>query len=964
MTGVAGHTTLALLIALALSLILMPIATTLGATLKMQVQPRVFRSSRSPRPISYLGGPALCVAAGLGAFLGGGLERSGIIILGGGFAMLALLFRHNRRRNRPWHPVLVGVLQAGVASGVWWLDFREALPGPTGWLITVFLLVAAANALNMLDNMNGVAGYTAAATAGGLTVLAFMGGNPAAGVVAAALCGACLGFIPYNRRRPKVYLGAGAPEFIGLVLGATALKVGLYFGPLWAPIATVALLAVPFTDTFVALLGRIAGGRPVFSPGIDHVSHRLFRMGFSTRRAARLHALAALAACASVAVALYLGPIFLLVTLFAFTVGALVLMLIEDREQVRTRSGTPVLRYLTYAVLGLIALALPPTALAALDLRAARNAFVEGKNQAALFNVVGAQTAFAQGGALSDRAHSRLSWPLTLPARLLPVVGDNLQAAQAIALAGALLGPAAQEALEAANVFPVGPAGPEIGFNEGRLNTDPWPAAAQALSLAATQVNLALAEVRAADGILLPPMKGVHEEFLREGAAAIQALENAGDAAALLPHFFADNTKRTWFLMIQNPVELRATGGFLGAYGILTAEDGKLSLDEFASNSDLTDLSNPVPATEEFAENYDKFYSRTFWRNANMTPDFPTAARVLSQMWEQNTGQPIDGVIAVDAVGLNQLLAIVGPVEDPEIGLITHENFLPLALNEAYLRFPDKDDRNSFLIPVGQQVWSRLLAGNFSDPRSLILPMGEMVATKRIQMWSPSELDRLKRLGLAGDLRPEEDADYLMVVGQNAAGNKVDFYARRQTTYNVDLTNPAEVRSEVFVAIANDAPTGQEPSYVMGPSLPDDEPGLNRTYTSIYMPRRTLVQEARLNGEPTGVESTTELGLAVTSKFLEIDPQSQASLSVITRSQLVERGHYKLVIQHQPTLNPGQMELNITLPAGAFVHSYSPALQLVGNQLRWSGNLDRSLEFEVRYGSSFGNRSGGVLANP
>jgi UDP-N-acetylmuramyl pentapeptide phosphotransferase/UDP-N-acetylglucosamine-1-phosphate transferase len=962
MSGVAGHTVLAFFIALALSLILMPIAVTVGAHLKMVVQPRLFRNSRNRRKISYLGGPALCLATVAGALVAGGLERSATAVIGGGLALLVIGYRDNKRRSRRWHPALVGSLQASVASVVWWLEFRQALPGPTGWFLTVFLLVGAANALNLLDNMNGVAGYTAAATAGGLTFLAFMGGNPTIALPVAALCGASIGFLPYNHKRAKVYLGAGAPEFAGFVLGASALNVSLYFGPRWAPLATLAALAVPATDSALAILGRVGTGRPVFAGGIDHISHRLFRMGFSTRKAARLHGLAALAATGSVAVALYTGPAVLWITLGVFAAIGVGLRVIEGREPVRTRRGTPILRYLGYGVIGIVALSVPPALAAAWDLRGAQQAFLEGKAHATAFNVAAARDAFARGGELSKSAESKLNWPLTLPAKLLPVIGDNLRAAQALATGGRLLAPAAELALDATAVFPAGPAGPEIGFNEGRLNTQPWPEASTDLAEAAVLARLALADPRAAGGILLPPIKGAREEFLRDGSAAVQTLEKASDAAALLPHLFADGTKRTWFLAIQNPVELRATGGFLGAFGILSAENGKLNLERFESNNELPVVRTPAPASEEFARNYDKFYARTFWSNTNMTPDFPTAASVLAGMWEQSTGRQIDGVIAIDAVGLNQLLGIVGPVSVAPVGEVTTDNFLRLALNEAYIRFPEKDNRSRFLIEVGNEVWRRLLAGNFSNPTSLMVPMGEMVATKRIQMWSPDQLDRLKRLGLAGELRPDEDADYLLVVGQNAAGNKVDYYARRRISYQVDLTNPTSVQGRVEVAIQNGAPEGAEPSYIMGPTLPKDPPGLNRTFTSIYRPGGTFVLGAQMNGAPSQVESSNELGLEVASKFLEIPPQSNGSFTIQTQRELSTPGRYKLVVQHQPNLNPDELVIDITLPKGAFVHSYSPGLELVGNHLRWTGALDREMEFEVRYGSSFRDRTNGVLA--
>src|SRR5688500_6431267 len=141
MTGVAGHTGLAFFIALALSLILMPIAVALGPHLGTMVAARLFRNSRSKRKISYLGGPALCVATVAGALVGGGFNRPAMVILAGGTALLLISFRDTKRRRTRTHPALVGLLQATVASVVWWLEFKAALPGFSGWLLTVFLLV-------------------------------------------------------------------------------------------------------------------------------------------------------------------------------------------------------------------------------------------------------------------------------------------------------------------------------------------------------------------------------------------------------------------------------------------------------------------------------------------------------------------------------------------------------------------------------------------------------------------------------------------------------------------------------------------------------------------------------------------------------------------------------------------------------------------------------------------------------
>jgi UDP-N-acetylmuramyl pentapeptide phosphotransferase/UDP-N-acetylglucosamine-1-phosphate transferase len=950
MNALVANSVWAFVLALLLSLILMPVSVILGARYGLLVTPRLWRRGRSKRAVTYLGGPAVCLATVAGSFFSSRLPIEFMLILAGGTAMLLLSFRDNkRRRSRRLHPLLRVLLQTFIAGAVWWLVFRDLMPDPLEGALAIIWLVVAANSFNLLDNMDGVAGSTAAATAAGFTVLAFMSGEPQLAVPMAALCGACLGFLPHNAKRARVYLGAGGPEFIGFLLGAAALQVSARFGGSERWITAAAVLAVPLTDTTITLWARMAVGDPLAKGNVDHISHKLARLGLRTLTIAVIHGVMALAAAVAVAMAFKGTPQLSFWILAVYGVLGILLAIIVEHN-VRLRSG--LWRWLRYAALAVIALgllAVPPTVGAALDLRKSKAAFTSGLASAKAFDVAGARASFAAGGELAAAAERKLDMPLTLVARYMPIIGDNLRAVSALAKGGRMIGPAAEEALKAAEIFPTGPNGLEIGFSEGRINIDPWPVAVERLARAAVSARNALEQVQATDGLLVPPIANARNEFIERGTDAARTLDTAGDAAALIPHVFGAEKPRTWFLAIQNPSELRATGGFLGAFGILRGESGKLTLERFDADNALPELSTPAPAPQEFADNYDRFYSRTFWFNTNMTPDFPTVAEVLANMWEHATKTKIDGVIAIDAVGLNQLLKLVGPVNAPPVGQITHDNFLPLALNEAYVRFPEKEARSSFLLEVGREVWSRLLAGNFSNPSALLEPLGDMVGTKRLQMWSREQQDRIMRLGVAGDLHPDDGSDYLMVVGQNSGGNKLDYYARRRISYKVDLTNPRDVRGAVDVAIENGAPSSGLPPYIIGPYDLKDPPGLNRTFTSVYLPGYTGILRSTVDGRQVQVESKSEKGLLAASQFQEVLSGKTSTLSLQTAGIIARPGLYRLLVQHQPNLNPDFLEIDIELPDDTVISEVTPGMKIKDNHVTWSGKLDSQKEFLVRY---------------
>lgn len=938
---------------LVVSLTLMPVCVILGARFNLMVAPRLWRRGRSKRPVAYLGGIAVCLATLAGALIPSNLRMDFLVLLAGATGMLLVGYPDNgKRSSQRLHPVERGILQAAIAALVWWFAFRQTMPGLLLGAATVLWLVMASRSFNFLDNMNGVAGSTALATAAGLTFLAFLSGDTGLAVPMAALGGACLGFLPHNWRRATVYLGAGGPEFVGFLLGAAALRVNTEFVGVQRWIVAVAVLAVPLTDAFVTLISRKVQGRPVLQGQIDHLSHKLARLGLRTATIATTHGFAALIAVAAVEMAFRNAPRLPFIFLAAFLI-ALMVLTVADQREARVRSGSHrALRLFALAVISTIGIGIvsaAPAIGAALDLHKARSAFALGVASARAFDVPGARTSFNTGAELAAAAERKLNTPITLPARLLPVLGDNLRAADAMARGGRMMGPAVEDALKAAEVFPTGPNGPEIGLNGGQINLDSWSQAVGRLKTAAAGAKLAVAEVRAAEGLLLPPIASARNSFLQQGDEGTKALESARDAAALMLHVFGADKPRTWFLAIQNSVELRATGGYLGAFGILSSKSGKLTLERFDDNTELPELSGPAQASQEFSDNYDRFGSRQEWFNVNMTPDFPTAGELVANMWEKATSRRIDGVIALDAVGLNQLLKVVGPVEAPLVGQINSDNFLPLALNEAYIRFPEKEDRSSFLLEVGREVWSRLLAGNFSNPGALLQPMGEMIGTKRLQMWSREEQERIIRLGVGGALQPESGSDYLMVVGQNAAGNKIDFYARRRISYKVDLTDPQDVRGAVNVEIKNGAPATGLPRYVIGPFAPNDPAGLNRTFTSIYLSPFTGILGSKVNGLAAGVESKTEKGLLAASQWLDVLSGDTGSLALETRSSLATPGVYRLIVQHQPNLYPDAMGLEVVLPDGAVINQISDGMEIDGNRVTWNGTLDSQKEFLVRY---------------
>ncbi len=156
------------------------------------------------------------------------------------------------------------------------------------------LAIAAATASvihpNLLDNIDGLAAGTAAIAAGTLALTTLFVGGSALRVVACAVAGASLGFLPLNyrlRRPAALFMGDSGALFLGMVVGATALLAtpggaGEVSATVVAPLL---ILALPILDTSLVILVRLAEGRPIWQGGKDHLSHRLVYVGFGEREA-------------------------------------------------------------------------------------------------------------------------------------------------------------------------------------------------------------------------------------------------------------------------------------------------------------------------------------------------------------------------------------------------------------------------------------------------------------------------------------------------------------------------------------------------------------------------------------------------------------------------------------------------------------------------------------------------------
>jgi UDP-GlcNAc:undecaprenyl-phosphate/decaprenyl-phosphate GlcNAc-1-phosphate transferase len=251
-------------------------------------------------PVPYLGG--LAIIAGFVAALGVGTVARGVeggytkmaVILGGAAVLAVVGLRDDIRTVPGWFkavveiPLAVALYAADVRANLFGIPFLD-------FLVTVAWVAGITNAVNFLDNMDGITAGVAAIAAGYFAVLAALSGQFLVGGLASALAGCALGFLWYNRPPARIYMGDAGSLFLGFLLAAVGLELrfdNLRRVTFFVPIA---VLGVPIFDTIMISISRLRRRLSPLTPGLDHTSHRLLRLGLPRHTVVGLHHIAALA---------------------------------------------------------------------------------------------------------------------------------------------------------------------------------------------------------------------------------------------------------------------------------------------------------------------------------------------------------------------------------------------------------------------------------------------------------------------------------------------------------------------------------------------------------------------------------------------------------------------------------------------------------------------------------------------
>jgi hypothetical protein len=574
-----------------------------------------------------------------------------------------------------------------------------------------------------------------------------------------------------------------------------------------------------------------------------------------------------------------------------------------------------------YAVAVLLVVGSVPAAYGALQARtsadrgiAATDAAISSVSQGRTTSAgSGLATATADFTAVSTQAGA---W-WTSGARLVPIVAQQRRALLGAAEAGRSVLAAASGAAATIDLR-------SLPYSHGRIDLAHIRSLGPPLSR--LQARMAAAQGRLT-AIQSPWLVGpIRDPLRRLDGKLSEAQDKAGLAAQVVrtvPAILGGDGVRHYLIAFMTPSESRGLDGFIGAYGELRVDNGRITLVRSGRVTDLNHVaagSRHITGPADYLARYGNFDPANHFQDLSYAPDFPTVAQVIAQMYPQSGGDHIDGVLALDPAALAALLELTGPVTVPgRVAPLSSTNAAAFLLEGEYDQYGNANAaRHDFLQEALSAAFGRLLDGRLPPARTLGADLAPVARQGRLLFWTdrPTEQPLLRRLDLAGAFPQTPGRDVLAVTTQNAANNKIDAYLHRAIVDNVRF-NPAtgQTTSSTRITLHNAAPARGLPHDVLGSFAGSGlRAGTNRTWMSVYSPLALV--GATENGAQLLMTPVPELGITTYSAYIDIGPGQTVTIDLRLAGHLTPGATYQLSLRDQPMVNPDQVTAHVSPTPG------------------------------------------------
>lgn len=415
----------------------------------------------------------------------------------------------------------------------------------------------------------------------------------------------------------------------------------------------------------------------------------------------------------------------------------------------------------------------------------------------------------------------------------------------------------------------------------------------------------------------LPGMLKSRVENLNNELGTYSKLVKSGRAlSAMLPEVVSLEGKKSYLVLLQNNNELRPTGGFIGSFARIDFEGGKLKKIDV---NDIYNIDGNLKIHVEPPKEIRSDLGQQDWylRDSNWEPDFPTSARQAQWFYNQETGNRVDGVVALNLSTVESLLEVIGPLDLVDYDeKVTSENLFEKSVTHAEQGFfPGSQSKKSFVTALVNELFNKMFFLPNQNWPGIVTRLGKSLDEKQLLVYldDPKLFSFIVSQNWAGAFpRPAEQeggvVDFLSVVEANLGANKTNFYLDRNYNLSTVIGKEGEISHRLKINYTNRSPSDVWPA------------GKYKNRLRIYLPfgssvSRILWGETDITKQATGFADYGRTGYSL---LVELGPKEQKALIIDyshpNKLKLEDRTVYRLDMIKQAGTLRDPFEWKVSYP--------------------------------------------------
>lgn len=431
----------------------------------------------------------------------------------------------------------------------------------------------------------------------------------------------------------------------------------------------------------------------------------------------------------------------------------------------------------------------------------------------------------------------------------------------------------------------------QISNGDDGVNLQPIIDAAEPLE----QANASFQQqVRNFDALPTPSIDMIRSAYdtgetqLNDLADRVNALSNTFQ---ILPTLLGDGQQRTYAVMAMTPSEMRSSGGLIGSVGDLTTSNGTVHIGDFRSNGDYLPYGigdHSADMKRVFTDEGPLHMSFDI-RDLAVFPNTADSAVAMQSVWNRTPwgqGVPLDGVIMVDPVFLQQLIAINGNVTLPDGTVLTGENTAEFLMNTVYQKYPENETDALFGVVAGQAMASMFSHMDMGKLYKTGEMLGTMAKGRHFTMYAFDEHieQGVQAAGFTGQTPSSETDPSVGIYLTEQNPSKMGWYIKREAKIqrvNCDDGDLYHVEFMVHNTMTEEE-TKSLPWYITGNNSNNTGKAMEKIL--FYAPQGGSISNLmQLGGKVDAVKETTIDGVNAYETYVQVNPGQVATFTFDVR---------------------------------------------------------------------------------